>query len=300
MSGGNGAATKAVAKATAPTTLSQSNPIELADHFVKSGYFKDANDLSKAVVKIVAGEELGLGPMASMSGIHIIDGKPSMSANLLAAQVKRHPAYNYRPIEVSDQGAKIEFFEHGKSIGVSEFTLADAQRAGIAGKQNYKRYPKAMNFARALSQGVRWYCPDVTAGSPAYVPEELGAEVDAEGVPQQANGVTEIDSATAADIERERAAAPAEEEVSDAEVVHELNREQVEKLAGGIAALKLSYRGVNLLLAGPVGADALSENTVEGITTALRALTLDQATRMEAELERLAQDADATAPQEAS
>jgi hypothetical protein len=146
-----------------------------------------------------------------------------------------------------------------------------------------------MNFARALSQGVRWYCPDVTAGSPAYVPEELGAEVEESGEPIPAPNTAEP---VAAD--------QPEEEVTDAEVVNELDREQVEKLAKGIAALKLSYRGINLLLAGPVGADALSENTVEGITAALRGLTLDQATRMEVELERLAQDADATEPQEAS
>jgi hypothetical protein len=36
-----------------------------------------------------------------------------------------------------------------------------------------------MYFARALTQGVRWFCPDVTSGTPAYVPEEIeDAEVE--------------------------------------------------------------------------------------------------------------------------
>jgi phage recombination protein Bet len=80
----------------------------------------------------------------------------------------------------------------------------------------------------------------------------------------------------------------------------QLDRATVEKLAGGIGALKLSYRDINLMLAGPVGADALPEKSAKAVSDALRALTLDQATKMEAELERLAQDRAATEPQEAS
>jgi hypothetical protein len=38
-----------------------------------------------------------------------------------------------------------------------------------------------MLFARAMSNGVRWYCPDVTNGNAVYTPEELGAEVDEDG-----------------------------------------------------------------------------------------------------------------------
>ena len=37
-----------------------------------------------------------------------------------------------------------------------------------------------MMFARAMSNGQRWYAPDVFSGNAVYVPEELGAEVDGE------------------------------------------------------------------------------------------------------------------------
>lgn len=153
------------------------DPMQLGPVFAESGMFKDATDPAKAIVKIIAGQELGLGPMASMTGIHMIEGKPTLSANLLAAQVKRHPVYDYIVRDHQDAGCRIEFFQNGESIGISEFNTGDAEKAGMARKQNWQRYPKAMMFARALSQGVRWYCPDVTAGSPAYVPEELGGEV---------------------------------------------------------------------------------------------------------------------------
>ena len=263
---------------TAGTVLTTQDPIKLAEHFAKSGYFKDARDLSQAVVKIAAGEELGLGPMGSMQGIHIIEGKPSLSANVLASLVKRHPNYDYIPRKVNDDGAVIEFFQNGEPIGTSEFSMADAQRAGIAGKQNFKRYPKAMMFARALSQGVRWYCPDVTAGSPAYVPEELGAEVSEEGVPVEggAGAQSTEDSVPNADP------APDEEPVEDATVV--IDDERVESIIGGFRALSMKYRDINLLL-GACGLDALRANSAKAVQERLASLTPEQADLVERKLE---------------
>ena len=50
----------------------------------KSGYFSDVKSEAQAIVKVMAGAELGLQPFASMTGIHIISGKPTLSANLIA------------------------------------------------------------------------------------------------------------------------------------------------------------------------------------------------------------------------
>ena len=36
-------------------------------------------------MKILAGGELGIGPFAAMSDIHLIDGKPVVGARILAA-----------------------------------------------------------------------------------------------------------------------------------------------------------------------------------------------------------------------
>jgi len=146
-----------------------------------SGYFNDAKDVAQCGVKVLAGAELGFGAFASMTGIHIIKGKPSLGAGLMASAVKRHPNYNYKILEHTDQVCRIAFFEKwdGKfeQIGVSEMTIKDAQTAGLLqGNSNWKNYPKNMLFARAMSNGVRWYCPDVF-DTPVYTPDELGAEV---------------------------------------------------------------------------------------------------------------------------
>ena len=143
-----------------------------------SGYFADAKDVSQAMVKILAGHEMGFGPFASMTGIHVIKGKPSVGANLMAAAVKAHPRYDYRVLQMTDGIVEVEFFQEGESIGHSSFSADDAQRAGT---QNMGRFPRNMLFARAMSNGVRWFCPDVFAGSAVYTPGELGAEVDDDG-----------------------------------------------------------------------------------------------------------------------
>lgn len=150
--------------------------------FAKSGFFQDSRDAAQAVVKIQAGAELGFPPVASMTGIHIIKGRVSLSANLIAAAIKRSGKYTYRVSKLDDAECVIEFFEGSTSIGVSSFGIADAKRQAT---QNIDRFPRNMLFARAISNGAKWYCPDVFGG-PIYTPDELGAEVDDDGNVQQA------------------------------------------------------------------------------------------------------------------
>ena len=149
----------------------------LAKMFAESGFFKDTRDAAQCGVKILAGREFGFGPFESMAGIHIISGRPALGANLMAAAVKRSGRYRYRVTEMNDEVVSIEFFEDGESCGVSTFTLADAKKAGT---QNVQKFPRNMLFARAMSNGVRWFCPDVF-NTAVYTPEELGAAVDDEG-----------------------------------------------------------------------------------------------------------------------
>jgi len=147
-----------------------------------SGYFQDARQVSQCVVKILAAREIGLGSFAGVTGVHVIKGKPTFSANIMANKVKSSGRYNYRVTELSERACSIEYFEmfDGKwqSIGVSTFNIDDAKKAGT---QNMDKFPRNMLFARAMSNGVRWYCPDVMNGSVVYTPEELGAEVDEDG-----------------------------------------------------------------------------------------------------------------------
>ncbi len=157
----------------------------LAKILVASNFFdaKGSSEMAIAQVatKILAGREFGFGEFASVNGIHVIQGKPAVGAGLMATAVKRSGRYDYRVKTLTDSLCEIEFFEreNGKreSIGVSTFTRDDAVKAGT---QNLNKFARNMLFARCISNGIKWFCPDVFSGS-VYTPEELGATVNEEG-----------------------------------------------------------------------------------------------------------------------
>lgn len=163
------------------TSLTVSDMQTVGRLFKASGLFSDIQSEAAATVKVMAGQELGIPPFASMNGIHIIKGKAAIGANLIGATIKRSGKYDYIVREMTGDVCAIEFFQLAgtkrESIGVSSFTIAEARKAGT---QNLDKFARNMLFARAISNGARWYTPDVFLG-PIYVPEELGATVDGDG-----------------------------------------------------------------------------------------------------------------------
>lgn len=153
----------------------------LGQVLAQSGYFTDAKTQAQAVTKILYGQEMGISAIASLVGIHIIQGKPAPSAGLIASVIRRSTAYDYRVLTHTDDECSIEFVYRGERAGVSTFTMADARRAGLPSTNKvWTQYPRNLLFARAMSNGARWYCADIFGGV-VYTPEELGAVVDGEG-----------------------------------------------------------------------------------------------------------------------
>lgn len=153
----------------------------LGNLLAQSGFFADAKQGSQALVKVLAGQELGIPPIAAMTGIYIVQGRVSIGANLMAARVKSSGKYDYRVVEHSADICILEFFqisERGREpLGQSSFSYKDALAAGT---KNLDKYPRNMLFARAMSNGVRFYCPDIFIG-PVYTPEELDLPVNETG-----------------------------------------------------------------------------------------------------------------------
>jgi hypothetical protein len=143
--------------------------MNMAKAFAESGMFADTKSAAQAIVKIQAGQEIGIPPFAAMTGIHIIQGKPTIGAGLIASRVKGSGKYDYKVIEASEKVCSIDFYQGATKIGNSTFTIDDAKKALT---KNIDKFPKNMLFARAISNGVKWYCPDVFSG-PVYVPEEM-------------------------------------------------------------------------------------------------------------------------------
>lgn len=152
--------------------ITATEAMSIGKAFAESGMFPDIKSAAQAIVKIQAGQEIGIPPFAAMSGIHIIQGKPTIGAGVMASCVKGSGKYDYRVVESTEQVCSIDFFQGREKIGNSTFTIADAKKAGT---KNLDKFPKNMLFARAMSNGVKWFTPDVFAG-PVYTPEEFDAQ----------------------------------------------------------------------------------------------------------------------------
>lgn len=154
--------------------------LPMAKLFAESGMFADAKQAAQAFVKIQAGQEIGLAPFASMTGINIILGKPTFGAGVIASCVKGSSKYDFKVKNLTDKECSIDFFEGKEFIGNSTFTIDDAKKQST---KNLDKFPKNMLYARAMSNGQKWFCPDVFQMS-VYVPEEM---------PEQTQDITHIE-----------------------------------------------------------------------------------------------------------
>lgn len=146
----------------------------------------------KVLLVMETGAMLGLHPIAALQGVHIIEGKATLSPALMSAVVRKA---GHR-LRVSTEGD----VKAGTFTATAELTRSDdpdftyratwsvdrATRAGLASKDVWKKYPEAMCKARAISEVCREGAEDALMGV-HYTPEEIGGEVgeggEAVGIP---------------------------------------------------------------------------------------------------------------------
>lgn len=169
-------------------------------------------------------DSLGIDRINALTSIHVVEGKPSASADLMAALVRR--AGHRLRVQVKDDAAKAVLIRADDPE--FEYTVVwdmdRARAAGLAGKGVWKSYPQAMLRSRAITEVIRMGASEVLTGV-VYTPEELGAAVDSTGTPLAAAPVTA--AVTVDDLLGTPAPDPAPAvpddpiDVSDAEVVIE-------------------------------------------------------------------------------
>src|SRR5947209_1899500 len=115
-----------------------------ASYLLKSGLCPAALKTPEAVMFVIlAGRDLGLSPVASLRNITVIQGKIELAADMQLALFHRGGGRS-RWLEISDKRAVLELTASWLTAPhVSEFSMADAARAGLAGG-NWQKYPKAM------------------------------------------------------------------------------------------------------------------------------------------------------------
>lgn len=156
-------------------------------------------------------------PMAQVfTGIHVIEGKPSMSAELMGALVRRAGHRIRMSGDATKAAAEIVRTDDPGFTYTATFTLENARQAGLLGKDVWKKYPAAMLLARAVSAVCRAGAADVLAGV-SYVPEELGEQPDwvEEAPVSRLQVVAPEESSASAPAAPEADSAPAVEQPSD-------------------------------------------------------------------------------------
>jgi hypothetical protein len=131
------------------------------------------------------GDMLGLAPMATMTGVHVIEGKPTASAGLISALV-RQAGHKLR-VDGDNKSATcvITRSDDPKPFSVTWTLKKDgsnpsAEEAKLLSKPVWQQYPASMLKSRAITQCARDACEEVLFGL-HYTPEELGANVDEDG-----------------------------------------------------------------------------------------------------------------------
>jgi hypothetical protein len=118
------------------------------------------------LVAIQWGMEVGLGPLQAMQNIAVINGRPSLWGDALLALCKASPVCEYIQETMVDDTAICTAKRRGDPAPViREFSMEDAKRAGLAGKQGpWTQYPKRMLQMRARGYCLRDTFPDVLKG----------------------------------------------------------------------------------------------------------------------------------------
>ena len=137
------------------------------------------NKPEAVAASILFGRELAMPPMQSLQQVHMIEGRPSVSAEHLRAMVLA-AGHEIRFGEVSSSTCKIAGKRRGSDVWTwIEWTLAMAAEAKLTGKDNWRKYPRAMLVARASADLCRMIFADVTHGVRAT--EELDDGEDTGG-----------------------------------------------------------------------------------------------------------------------
>ncbi len=155
-------------------TLAQARGGFIPDHFKNS---------AQVAAVILAGRELGVGPMAALRSFYLVNGKLGMDASFVSGRMLAH-GIALEWLRDDDECASVRLSRAGMPPYVSTFSRADAERAGLWGSATWRKYPRAMLRARAITAGARAYAADCFAGS-VYTPDELRGGDDRDEQPAQ-------------------------------------------------------------------------------------------------------------------
>jgi hypothetical protein len=180
--------TLAVRQTFEPTTLQEAMEFSkiIADSELAPKDFrgKPAN----VMVALQLAKELNVPPMQALQGIAVINSRATVWGDLMWALVTNHPAFEDAIEEVTDTQAKIVLKRRSRSPVTVTFTKADAEKAGLWGKQGpWQQYPKRQMQWRARTFAARDLFPDALKGMVSAEEASDYQVIESTSLPQNAS-----------------------------------------------------------------------------------------------------------------
>jgi hypothetical protein len=124
------------------------------------------NNPGNVIIAVEMGYELGLKPLQSLQNISVINGRPSLWGNILPAIAYNSGQCEYIKEELSSdkQVATCRVKRKGQPEVVQTFSIQDAQKANLLGKDNWRYYPQRMIARRAKNWAINDAFPDLLLG----------------------------------------------------------------------------------------------------------------------------------------
>lgn len=123
------------------------------------------------------GRELNIPPMQALNGINVIQGKPTVSPQLMLAMIYRGMPNALIEFDLNEKDS-VAIVTMARAGGVNKYTstwsLDRANKMGLTGKDNWKKQPMTMLKWRAVSDAARIVFPDIISG--IYTTEEFDGD----------------------------------------------------------------------------------------------------------------------------
>ncbi len=164
-------ATALAPMAPAPGTAVAFSELQaMAKCVADSGLF-GVKEPNQALALMLISQANGEHPARACQQFSIIQGKACLTSQAMLAKFQAAGG-RVQWIERTDAAAEAEFSHPAGGTLRVRWTVEQARRIGLAGKDNWKNYPRQMLSARVISEGVRAILPGVILGF--YAPEEIG------------------------------------------------------------------------------------------------------------------------------
>lgn len=165
----------------APQAMTIEHMEALSDRIAKSNMIPKAfqGNPSNCLIAMMMGQEIGISPMQAIQNIAVVNGTPKIWGDMTLAIVMGHP--DYKNIKTGWDEKNLTAYctieRRGHEPHTVRFSMEDAKRMGLAGKETYKADPVRMCTWRAKQRAISDMFPDSLKGmavvSADIEPEEI-------------------------------------------------------------------------------------------------------------------------------